>query len=110
MTGSSWCQEKVCERADWTLTAFFLSTGKILHISDRDYKIAEPVLTSDEYVQSSIGIVHAPQSCSFYSTSAMIPSVRMAESITMALKSHTTTAATLDTYDEHFTTIVSTLK
>jgi hypothetical protein len=62
---------------------------------------------SDEYIQPNGTILPQPPQQTPNGMIAIIPVVRITASIKKTLKSRTITAATLNTYDEHFKAIMS---
>lgn len=81
--------------------------GKPLHINDEDCEVAEPTPVGDEYIQPNGTILQPPSETPPNGMIAIIPVVRITSSIKKTLKSRTVTAATLNTYDEHFRSIMS---
>jgi hypothetical protein len=84
-----------------------LETGKPLHINDEDCEVSEPMPVSDEYIHPNGTITQPPSSPATNGMLVIIPVVRITASIKKTLKSRTITAATLNTYDEHFKAIMA---
>jgi len=100
------CCEEACEYLQRTRIVS-LETGKPLHINDEDCEVSEPMPVSDEYIQPNGTITHPPSSPATNGMLVIIPVVRITASIKKTLKSRTITAATLNTYDEHFKAIMA---
>lgn len=84
-----------------------LETGKPLHISDEDCEVSEPMPVSDEHIQPNGTVIPPASQQAPNGMIAVIPVVRITASIKKTLKSRTITAATLNTYDEHFKAIMA---
>ncbi|TKA75593.1 hypothetical protein B0A55_06353 [Friedmanniomyces simplex] len=84
-----------------------LEIGRPLQIDDEDCDVAEPTPVDEEGIRST-GIIMPPNGQTAPSgLLAVIPVVRITAQLKKTLKSRTIAAATLNTYDDHFQSIMA---
>ncbi|KAK5754565.1 hypothetical protein LTS12_015402 [Elasticomyces elasticus] len=84
-----------------------LEIGRPLQIDDEDCDVAEPTPVDEEDIRPT-GIVMPPTSRTVSNAlMAVIPVVRMTAQMKKTLKSRTIAPATLNTYDDHFRSIMA---
>lgn len=93
--------------ANHTYRVVSLETGKPLHINDDDCDVSEPMPVDDDHIQPNGTILQPSSQATPNGMIAVIPVVRITASIKKTLKSRTITAATLNTYDQHFKAIMA---
>lgn len=85
-----------------------LEIGRPLQVDDDDIDVAEPTPVDDEYIRPA-GITMPPAGKpNANGLVAVIPLVRIIAQLKKTLKSPTVALATINTYDEHFKSIMAT--
>lgn len=84
-----------------------LEIGRPLQIDDDDCDVSEPTPVDDECIRPTGISLPTPGQFAPNGLVAVIPVVRMAAQMKKTLKARTIAASTLNTYDEHFRTIMA---
>lgn len=84
-----------------------LETGRPLHITDEDCEVGQPIPVGDALIQLNGTIMQPSSPPAPNNMTAIIPVVYITASIKKTLQSRKITAATLNTYDNHFKDIMS---